>query len=117
MGRELQSRERISHFPICPYCAIWIFLPCVYKLLFLSLFFNCSSTVVSIFFPLLPPLQPPPPPSLDPNPLGLCPCVLYTCFLTTLCPFHPIIPLPPPLCQFVLYFNVSGYILLACLFC
>ena len=33
--------------------------------------------------------------------------------------FSPIIPLPllSGYCQFVLYFNVSGSILLACLFC
>ena len=34
-------------------------------------------------------------------------------------PFSTHYPLPPPsgYCQFVLNFNVSGYILLACLFC
>ena len=34
-------------------------------------------------------------------------------------PFFPCYPLPssPGYCQFVLYFNVSGYILLPCLFC
>ena len=34
-------------------------------------------------------------------------------------PFHPVIPshLSSGYCQLVLYFNVSGYILLACLFC
>ena len=39
--------------------------------------------------------------------------------LILLPPFPPIISshLPPGYCQFVLYFNVSGYILLACLFC
>ena len=53
------------------------------------------------------------------TPLWLCLCVLYTCSLMTLPLFPPIIPtlLPCGYCQFVLYFNVSGYILLAYLFC
>ena len=61
----------------------------------------------------LPP-QPSPLPTLDPNPLWFCPCVLYTCSLMTLPPFPPIIPshLRSGYCQFVLNFNVSGYILL-----
>ena len=35
------------------------------------------------------------------------------------CPFIPLLSLPPcpGSCQFVLYFNVSDYILLTCLFC
>ena len=51
--------------------------------------------------------------------LWLCPCVLYTCFLMPF-PYYPPLSLFPLLsgyCQFVLYFNVSGCILLACLFC
>ena len=58
-------------------------------------------------------------PTLDPTSLQCCPCVLYTCSLTTLPPFPSIIPshLPSDYCQFVLYFNVSGYILLGYLFC
>ena len=78
-------------------------------------FYCCSSTVVSIppnpSHPHLPPLTLPP--------AWFCPCVLYTCFLTTLPPFPPLSfsPFPSGYCQFVLYFNVSGYILLACLFC
>ena len=69
-----------------------------------SLFFNCcSNTVVSIFLPRPPPPpQPSPPPTFDPNPLWLCPCVLYRCFLITLPPFPPVIPfhLPSGYCQF-----------------
>ena len=43
----------------------------------------------------------------------------YICSLVTLPLFSPIIPSPLPsgYCQFVLNFNVSGYILLACSFC
>ena len=43
--------------------------------------------------------------------LSMCPLQL---FLKTLHPFLPIIPshLPPGYCQFILNFNVSGYILL-----
>ena len=59
-------------------------------------------------------------PTLNPTPPGwLCPWVLYTYSLTTpplLSPESPS-PLPYSYCQFILYFNVSGYILLACLFC
>ena len=64
--------------------------------------------------------QPSLPPTLDPNPLWLCPCVLYTCSLMTLPPFSPLSPpiyLRSVYCQFVLYFNVSGYVFLAYLFC
>ena len=89
----------------------WIYY-CFYFLIF---FYCCSSTVVSIsaltpcpIYPHLPPWT---------NPLWLCPCVLYTCSLIALPLFSPIIPLPSGYCQFVVYFNVSGYILLACLFC
>ena len=50
----------------------------------------------------------------------LCPWVLYISSLTCPCPFFA--PLSPNLlpfghCQFVLYFHVSGSILLAYLFC
>ena len=51
-------------------------------------------------------------------PHWLCPCILYTCSLMALSNFFPITPshFPSHYCQFVLYFNVSGYILFACLF-
>ena len=47
--------------------------------------------------------------------LWFCPCVLYICSLMALPLLSPIIPLSllSGYCQFVLYFNVSGYILLA----
>ena len=65
-----------------------------------------------------PPLHPPPPPTFNPTPLWVCPCVLYTCSLKPFSFFHPLsFPLPSGYCQFVLYFNVSGYVLLACFFC
>ena len=81
-------------------------------------FYCCSSTIVSIFPPLLYPTPPTPPPTLNPTPLCLCPWVLYTCSLMTLPLLSPISPSPVPsgYCQFVLYFSVSDYILLACLF-
>ena len=63
---------------------------------FLNFFYCCSSTVVSI--PLL--HSPCPTHPLLPTlilPLWLCPCVLYTCSLTTLSLFSPIIPLSPSL--------------------
>ena len=72
---------------------------------------------LSPFFPLCSPLpHSPPPPTLNPSPLWLCPWVLYTCSFMTLHLF----PLLSPLLWLLLvcsYFNVSDYILLACLFC
>ena len=67
------------------YTLIYLFLNC------------CSSTVVSIFTPshsLTPPISTSHPRTY---PLGLCPCVLYTCSLKDLPLFSPIIPLSPPL--------------------
>ena len=91
------------------------------NILFSFFFYCCSSTVVSVFPSPLPPLlhRPLPLPTLHPTPLLLCPCVLYTCSLMTLPLFPPSFPSPTlsGYSQFVLYFNVSGYILLACLFC
>ena len=96
---------------------------CLFKSLahfFIFIFYCCSSTVVSIFaHHSPPPPQPYPPPTLDPTHLWLCPCVLYTCSLTTL-PSNPLnisSHLPSGYYQFVLSFKVSGYLLLACLFC
>ena len=82
-------------------------------------FYCCSSTVVCLF---LLPLHPTPaiPTSLSwfhpPWVLSMCP--LYI-FFDDPSSFPPIIPChhPSGYCQIVLYFNVSGYILLACLFC
>ena len=78
--------------------------------LFFSLFFIIVQVQLSLF-------------SLHPShphltPLWLCPCVLYTDFLTTLLLFPPVIsfPLPSGYSHIVLNFNVSGYILFACLF-
>ena len=76
-----------------------------------SLFYCCSSTVVSIFsLPLSPT-----PPTLNPYPFWICPWVLYTCSLRILPLLSPITHsyLPSSYYQFVLNFNVSGYILLA----
>ena len=80
-------------------------------------FYCCSSTIVSIFTPPRPPPAPPIPASHPwTYPLWLCPCVLYTCSLMTL-PLLSLSSLFSGNCQFVLYFSVSGCILLACLFC
>ena len=83
------------------YCQVLLFL-------FLLLFkYSC------LHFPPHSPLPQPYPPPLV---LSMCPLQL---FLKTLPPFPRIIHshLPSGYCQFVLNFNVSGYILLACLFC
>ena len=53
------------------------------------------------------------------SPLWLCPYVLHTCSLMLL-PHYSLLYLsllPSDYCQIVLYFNVSGFVLLACLFC
>ena len=72
-------------------------------------FYCCSSTVVSIFCPLHSPLpQPSPLPTLYPTPFWLCPCVHYTCFLTTLTPLPPLAPSTSPVVTISLFlFSVS----------
>ena len=78
-------------------------------------FFNCcSSTVVSIFSPPLSPSSPTPPPTLNPIPLWLCPCVLYTCSLTILGLFSPLSSLPSLLVTISLFF-ISMSLLIFCL--
>ena len=64
------------------------------------------------------PLHWPPPSTLNPAPLWFCPWVLCTCSLTSLPRLSPVIHflLPLSLLSVCFYFNVSGYILLACLF-
>ena len=58
------------------------------------------------------------PPSLNPPTHWLCPWVLYTCSWVALPHFSQLSSsLHSGCCQFALYFNISGYILLACLFC
>ena len=106
------------------YCLVVYFQKHIMKMLFFkcfNFFYYCSRTVVSIFPLALPPPQPSLPPTLNPMPLPrpwLCPCVLYRCSWK---PFYlcPCIPshLPSGYCQFVPNFNISGYILLTCLFC
>ena len=95
------------------------FISKMYPIKILFYFFIVVQVQLSLFschhFPLPHPLQLP---TLNPSRLWLCPWVLYTCSLTTL-PLLSLLtpfPLPSGYCQFVLYFNVSGYVLLACLF-
>ena len=106
----------------CPWKALYMFIHAFgsFMVFFLLYFFIVVQVRLS---PLsthhAPPPHPPPPSHLNPTSLWLCPQVLYTCSLTTR-PLFPLLiprPLPSGYCQFVLYFNVSGYILLACLFC
>ena len=90
----------------------------------LVLFFNCPffpllfivvQVQLSPFFPHhFPAPHPSPPPPLYPTPLWICPCVLYTCSLTTLPPFHPIIPSHFPLVT-VSFFFISMSLVLFCL--
>ena len=60
-------------------------------------------------------ISPTPASHLQTYPLWPCPRVLYTCSLVVLS-LLSLSPLHSGNCQFVLYFNVSGFILLACLF-
>ena len=85
---------------------------------FFHIFYCCSSTVVFISPTTPPPPQLSPLSTLDPTPVWFSPCVLYR-YSWKHFPFPPTIPshLFSHYCQFVLNFNVSGYILIACLFC
>ena len=89
-----------------------------YIYLFIDIYFNVVQVVTSIFPPPWSPAPCIPTSYPQTYPIWLCPCVFYTCSLVDLPLFCPIITLPHPsgYCQFVLYFNLSGYILLACLF-
>ena len=55
-----------------------------------------------------------PPVSLLPLALSMCPLFMFLDNPSPILPHCPL-PLPSGYCQFVLYFNVSGYILFACL--
>ena len=68
----------------------------VYIYIFL-LFKNYCSSTAPLSRHHFPPPYPPPPPTLNPNPLWLCPWVLYTCSLMTLPLLSPVITLPLPL--------------------
>ena len=87
---------------------------------FFKLFYCCSITVVCICPTPLPPPNASHPhfPPLLPSPLGF---VHVSFIVVPGNPPHlpPVIPshLPSGYCQIVINFNVSGYILLACLFC
>ena len=87
------------------------------KIYFIFIFYSCWSTVVSIFTTPCTPATPIPTSYLPTYPLWLCLFILYTCSLMALPLLSSIIPLPllSGYLQFVLYFNVSGCILLACL--
>ena len=83
-----------------------------------SFCYCCSSTFVFIFTSPHLLLHPSPPPTLEPTPFGF----LHVSFIHG--PWWPTHYLLLPLslflsdyCQIVLYFNVSAWILLACLFC
>ena len=86
--------------------------------------FSCGSvTVVPIFPPLLSPVLPTPTSHIQfslPHPLSLSMGALYMFFDLTrplLSLITSPLSLPSGYCQFILYFHVSGSILLACLFC
>ena len=91
-----------------------IFIICVFIYLFI---YTVVQVQLSPFSPhQTPPPHPSTPPILKPTHLWLCACVLYMCSLMTLPLLSPSLLLSGYY-QFVLYFNVSGWILLAYLFC
>ena len=112
----LPPYSRSNEFHVAPYTSSLFFFYFLSIVFFSFVFFySSSSTVVSIFLPTTSPIPP-----IPAYPLWLCPCVLYTYSLMTLPYFFPPLspsPLPFGYCQLVLYFKVSGDILLACLFC
>ena len=61
-------------------------------------FFNLEYLFIFIVVPIYPHLSPlshpPPPPTLNLNPPWFCPCVFYTCSLTTLPLLSPVNRLP-----------------------
>ena len=63
---------------------------------FISILFYCSSIVVSMFLPPLPPSPPIPTSHPQTHPLELFPCVPYTCSLMVL-PLFPPLSLSPSL--------------------
>ena len=89
------------------------------------IYFNCPSPVIFLinFFIVVQVQLSPFSHHHAPHPtlLRLPPLNLYTyMFLdvpTPIFPHYPSLPLPSDYCQFVPYFNVTGYILHACLFC
>ena len=93
---------------------------CFYYIFFYFIIFIVVQVQLSAFSPSTPPQpQPSPPLSPDHNPLGF----VHVSFIVV--PENPSLS-PPPIipshllsgyCPCVLNFNVSGYILLACLFC
>ena len=85
-----------------------------YYYIFLLLFkYSCLH-----FPPPLPQPHPSPshPLSYAPLALSMCPLCMLFAELSPFLPHYPL-PLSSGYCQFVLNFNVSGYILLVCLFC
>ena len=114
--------------PVFPSLSSWAWLIGIsslaspFPILFITspvYFFIVVQVKLSPFDPHhLQPLQPYPHLTLDPTLHWLYPCLLYTCYLMTIPPFAPVITShhPSGYCQFVLYFSVSGYILLICLF-
>ena len=121
VSREKSWNVSLEVYMLPKKCQV-VHMPPIYPvkchfILFFAYFYCCSSTLVSIFT-----LPWSPTPTISAShprtyPLWLFPCVLCTYSLMDFSLFPPIIPLPSGYCQFVLYFNVSCYILLACLFC
>ena len=85
---------------------------------FIFIFYCCSSTVVSIFLPPLSPTQPTPtsqPQSFPLLALSMGPLYMFPDDPSPSFPHYH--PFPTPLVTVSLFFIVSGYTLLACLFC
>ena len=131
IGHYLKRKTTLNDgLNICTFLKIWIAASQIHTA---AIAFPCSQsfkllfnflTVVQVQLSTFSPNHSPPPhwslpPTLDPTPFSF----VHVSFIHV--PWRPfpyfpplsLSPLPSGYCQFVLYFKVSGCILLACLFC
>ena len=106
----------------CWHKHLHVYTPMFFFFYILHIYFSLFYFIVELHFPHFPPLfshiLPTPPPTFNPPPTLLSLSMgLLSKFLDNCSPFFPVIALPSAYSQFVLYFHVSGSMLLTCLFC